>query len=110
MYIIYWTGFGYIEVTDDFHYTSILKRKCRIKLFTLYILDAWVIFECVENGENWTWIQIIQKIMIFLGMLSSEIKKWHRGRGHMQIKNANKKLIYFGGDDTHHQKKIYSFF
>ena len=37
-------------------------------------------------------------------------KKWHRGRGYMQIKNANKKSIYFSGDDTHHQNYFFIFF
>ena len=42
-------------MTDDVHYyisVSILKRKYRIILFTFDILNAWLIFECVENGEN----------------------------------------------------------
>ena len=61
-YIIYLTCFGYILAVDLFHYyisVSILKRKCRIKLFTFDILHAWVIFE----KKHW----------YFLGMLSSEI-------------------------------------
>ena len=72
---IHLTTFGYIYVADDFQYynsASILKNKCRIKLFTFDILNAWVIFKSHENGQNWIWIYIIQKIMILFKDVNSE--------------------------------------